>query len=285
VIDVEEGIVLEAISVRLSAASDWDVAPYTYQISAAVTLEVKITSGSNIVLTWSLADDNADTDDVILGPLPQENLLTIDHVYEVPGPKVITIAAQNQLDNPKLSINLNIISAMSLKDWSFTSPVIVNRTITYTAELAEAMEMCFIYIITSMNADAAPVEVFWMGYPAELCKRSKEFTDFEFDATRFHEITAGELVFSVDKVITLVGRYSVSCYAYTAYGTPVIYLQTLVIDSVPCDAPVLTTQVGQGDSFVNTLVYRRSNMISVGTDKVCNILYTLYMGYDCVHEY
>ena len=179
------------------------------------------------------------------------------------------MVAENLVDAITREVEINLFTAMDIDNIMFTHPVIVNQTITYTATLVEVMEVCFMFLVYKVRTNNL-VDIFWMGHPAIICERTQPLfsTMFINTADKFAVMTEGSLIGSVDRVIHTVGQYDVVINAFGPYGLPATFQQPLTVLAIPCSSPILTTRSEPGESMVNPLLFKRSDVNFIGTEKV-----------------
>ena len=184
--------------------------------------------------------------------------------------------ALNAIDDLIRYVQINVYTAMEIDNIAFNHDVIVNETITFTATLVEPMDVCFMFHIYHTETSDW-FEPFWLGVPTSVCTRSNELFGLPFNEspTSFNLMEAGALVGTIERTIDVVGEYEVYINAFAPFGTSIVFRQPLTVTPVPCFDPVLTLRPGPGNSMTNPVLFKRSNINSIGTDKVsyerCNI--------------
>ena len=169
---------------------------------------------------------------------------------------------------------------MAIDNIVFTHPVIVDETITYSVTLGQVItdftQVCFMFQVVSTTSGEL-VDLFWIGRPAGVCARSSELsgTIFVESPETFTLMNVGSATGSVDRVVRIVGNYDVVIDAFSDFGSKTEFKQTLHVLSVPCSNPTLTTKPGPGDTMDNPVLFKRSNVNSIGTEKACSYHYVL----------
>ena len=276
IVSVAQAVTIEDIVVSQAESGSILIQPVLMPVPSFLKFESIIGSGSDVAVEWIFADGRIADHVPNLVEEEQDLLQCIDSCnveisreFGLPGFKTIKLIGTNILGSIERFAELELFAAMEVKDIVFTNQVIINETVSFTVILEKPMEVCIMFRIIDLTTESL-IDIFWIGGPAFVCERSETLFGIPFlqDQSHFSLLPNGDLEGSINRIASKIGVFLVEVKAFARYSDPTEFNDRLEVLSVPCSAPEVITKPGTGDDLSNPILFRRSNINFIGTDRV-----------------